>query len=269
MSRHASMQRHPTPEAVAPPGEARAQDGRALLACESLVIGYGGRPLLPPIDLRVEAGHMLLIVGRNGAGKSTLVRTLLGLLPPVGGQVRRSRQGLRMAYVPQAAALDEIVPVRAREVVDWGLLRGWGFLRPWLRHADREAVERGLGDVGAQSFKREPFRELSGGQKQRVLFARLLAAESEVVLLDEPTASMDMTSEQEAYERMAALARSGVAVIVVTHTVGLAARFASSALLLDRSDRHQTGLVLSGTLPEVFSHPQARDLFPGVEVGGP
>lgn len=235
----------------------------AALTCESLVIGHDGRALLPPIDLAIERGSMLLVVGRNGAGKSTLVRTLLGLSPPVSGRVRRARPDLRLAYVPQAAALDDIVPVRAREVVEWGLLRGWGFLRPPGRRG-REVVDRALADVGAGRFGRQPFRELSGGQKQRVLFARLLAGEAEVVLLDEPTASMDMTSEQEAYERMAALAAAGLAVVVVTHTVGLAARFATTALLLDRSDRHDRGLVLAGPVAEVLAHPTSRDLFPGI-----
>lgn len=235
----------------------------AAITCESLVIGHAGRALLPPIDLAIEPGRMLLVLGRNGAGKSTLIRTLLGLTPPVAGRVRRSRPDLRLAYVPQAAALDDIVPVRAREVVEWGLLRGWSFLGRGGR-SRREAVGRALSDVGADAFRRQPFRELSGGQKQRVLFARLLAGEAEVVVLDEPTASMDMTSEQEAYERMASLAEAGLAVVVVTHTIGLAARFAASALLLDRSDRHEGGLVMAGPVDEVLSHPTSVALFPGI-----
>jgi len=241
--------------------------GDVLLRCEGLVIGHRGRGLLPPFDLELRAGEVLLVVGRNGAGKSTLVRTLLGLQPPVRGRVRRARPGLPMAYVPQAAGLDEIVPVRAREVAGWGRLRGWEFLRPWPRRADRGQVARALADVRADGFARQRFRELSGGQKQRVLFARALAGGAELVLLDEPTASMDMAGEAEAYQQIAALAGRGLGVVVVTHTVGLAALHADRAVFLDRRDRER-GQVVSGPLAEVFAHPQFRHEFPGVSLDG-
>jgi zinc transport system ATP-binding protein len=238
---------------------------RPLLTCEGLVIGHRGRGLLPPFDLEVRRGEILLVVGRNGAGKSTLVRTLLGLLAPVRGQVRAARPDLRLAYVPQDAGLDEIVPVRAREVAGWGHLRGWRFLRPWLRRGERDEVARVMTEVQAEAFADQRFRELSGGQRQRVLFARALAGGAELVLLDEPTASMDMTSELDAYQRIAALAARGLGVVVVTHTVGLASRYARRAVFLDRRDRAR-GQVVSGPLAEVFAHDQFRHEFPGVSL---
>ncbi|HWM84505.1 MAG TPA: metal ABC transporter ATP-binding protein [Kofleriaceae bacterium] len=236
------------------------------LRCESLVIGHRGRAILPPFDLDIERGRLLLVVGRNGSGKSTLVETLLGLLPPVAGRVRPERPDLRLAYVPQAAGLDDIVPARAREVAGWGRLRWWSFLRPWQGRRDRVAVGQALVQANADRFAGQPFRELSGGQKQRVLFARLLGSEAEVVLLDEPTASMDMTSEQESYERMAAMAREQrLAVVVVTHTVSLARRHADWVLFLDRSE-DGTGLVLSGAPSHVFAEERFQRLFPGVSA---
>jgi zinc transport system ATP-binding protein len=234
------------------------------LRCQGLVIGHRGRGLLPPFDLDIERGKLLLVVGRNGTGKSTLVETLLGLLAPVSGRVRPERPDLRLAYVPQAAGLDDIVPARAREVAGWGRLRGWSFLRPLAGRADRAAVREALAQAHAEPFAGQLFRELSGGQKQRVLFARLLASGAEVVLLDEPTASMDMASEKEAYERMAAMARDQrLAVVVVTHTVSLARRHADWVLFLDRSE-DGAGLVLSGTPERVFAEERFQQLFPGV-----
>ena len=236
-----------------------------LLRCEDLVIGHRGRGLLPPFDLEVRRGEILLVVGRNGAGKSTLVRTLLGLLPPVRGRVRAARPELPLAYVPQEAGLDEIVPVSAREVAQWGRLRGWSFLRPRLGRAERAEVARVMGEVQADRFAGQRFRELSGGQRQRVLFARALAGGAELALLDEPTASMDMTSEAEAYHRISALAERGLGVVVVTHTVGLAALHAQRAVFLDRRDREK-GQVVTGPLAEVFAHPTFRHEFPGVSL---
>jgi zinc transport system ATP-binding protein len=241
------------------------EQGPPLVRCEGLVIGHRGKGLLPPFDLELLAGEIVLVVGRNGAGKSTLVRTLLGLLPPIDGRVRLARPELSMAYVPQAAGLDEIVPVRAREVAEWGRLRGWRFLRPWLSGRDRDEVSRAMADARADAFARQRFRELSGGQRQRVLFARALASGAEVALLDEPTASMDMTSEADAYEHIAELARRGLGVMVVTHTVGLASRHATRAVFLDRRDRER-GQVVAGPLAEVFGHPQFRYEFPGVAL---
>src|SRR5688500_8376789 len=126
-------------------GHAPAHDhaGHAVaLRTRGLVVGHRGRALLPPLDLVVERGHLLLVLGRNGSGKTTLIRTLLGLLPPVAGTIEWAADA-RPAYVAQAGALDVAVPVRARDVVAWGGLRGWDFARPWRRTAS-PAIADGL-----------------------------------------------------------------------------------------------------------------------------
>jgi zinc transport system ATP-binding protein len=233
------------------PYEGAAKEG-PLLRCEQLVIGYGGRALLPPIELEVARGSLVAVVGRNGAGKSTWLRTVLGLLPQVAGRCALAHPQIKLAYVPQATRLDPALPVRAREVVLWSRLRGLDFLRPWARANDRRAVDAALAAAGALDFADQPLRDLSEGQKQRVYFARMLAAEADVALLDEPTAAMDAVAERDAFEQLAALARENhMAIVVISHALDVAAQYASQVLFLDR----EHDLALSGAPGDVLAHP--------------
>jgi zinc transport system ATP-binding protein len=232
-----------------------------LLRCERLVIGHGGRPLLPPCDLTIRAGTLVMVVGRNGAGKTTFFRTVLGLLPPVSGTVRRA-PGVRVAYVPQVNALDRILPVRARDVVSWGLQSGWSFLAP--HKGMRAACDRALAQAGVPELGERFFPTLSEGQKQRVLMARMLAARPQIGFLDEPTAAMDAVAEEQAIAQLTGLAREqGLAIVVITHVLGLASRFADEMVFLDRDD----GVVASGPPPEVLAHPSFRRQFGVVNNG--
>jgi zinc transport system ATP-binding protein len=225
------------------------------LCCEQLVVGYKGRGILPPIDLDVNRGRILLIVGRNGAGKSTLLKTMLRLLPPVSGKVTFASKSLRLAYVPQASSIDDIVPVSGRDVVAWGRLRGNAFLRPMSTRADRDAVDDALETADALAFAKRPFRDLSGGQKQRILFARMLASGADVALLDEPTASMDIAAERDAYRRLRALATErSMAIAIVTHTISAAAEHADRALYIDTGKQPGEGIVVTGAPETVFRH---------------
>jgi zinc transport system ATP-binding protein len=241
-----------------------------LLRCEGLEIGHAGRALLPPLDLEIRRGRVLLVVGRNGAGKSTWLETLLGLVPPVRGRIARGQPPPRMAYIPQSAGLDEILPVRAGRVVSWGRLRRWSFLSPFAGRADRQACRDALAQAAAERLIDQPFHALSGGQQQRVLFARLLASEADLALLDEPTASMDVPGQTEAYERIAWLARArDMAVIVVSHTLGIAAAYADEVLFVDRSgeEREREGVVVRGTPDEVSAHPRFVRVFGAAALG--
>jgi zinc transport system ATP-binding protein len=234
-----------------------------VLRCERLVVGYGGRPLLPPADLEIRRGSLLMVVGRNGAGKTTFFRTVLGLLPPVSGAVRRA-PGARLTYVGQALALDRILPLRARDVVSWGRLSGWSFLKHPDPRRVRAACDRALADAGAAELADRPFRDLSEGQKQRVLLARMLVSEPDVSFLDEPTAAMDAVAEEQAITLLAKLAHERqMAIVVISHVLGLAARFADQMVFLDRDDR----VVVSGAPGEVLAHPSFMRQFGALEGG--
>jgi zinc transport system ATP-binding protein len=232
-----------------------------LVRCEQLVVGWQ-KPILPPIDLDIRRGRLLAVIGRNGSGKTTWFKTLLGLNAPLAGRVVKD-PALRVAYVPQVAQLDPILPVRARELVLWGRIRGWGFLRPWATHADREACARALAEAEATAFADKAYAELSEGQKQRVLFARMLASEGELALLDEPTAAMDPVAEREAYQRLARLAHEKQrAVVVISHSLGVAARYADDLLWLDGEGQR----VRHGAPAEVLADPDFCEQYGDVHV---
>jgi zinc transport system ATP-binding protein len=235
----------PPPPSVAAP----------LLSVRGLRVGHRGEAILPPIDLAIEAGRMLLVLGRNGSGKTTLVRTLLGLLPAVDGTVAWA-PGVRRAYVPQAGAIDPGVPVRAADVVAWGRLRGWSFLRPVPGPGDRGARERALRALGVDALAGRKLRDLSGGEVQRVLFARMLAGDTQLAVLDEPTAAMDPEGERAVYATLRGLAHErGLAVVVVTHAVSAALGASDRVLLLDPPR------VVQGTPAEVADDAAFHHLF--------
>jgi len=240
-----------------------------LLVTEALEVGFGGRALLPPIDLELRRGTLLLVLGRNGSGKTTLVRTLLGLAAPIAGRVRWA-PGVRRAYVPQAGAIDPAIPVRACDVTRWGTLRGWDFLRPW-RRTPHAVIDGALDEMGVGAVAHRPLRALSGGQVQRVLFARILAGGADVIVLDEPTAAVDAAGERTVYGNLARLARErGLAVVVVTHAVSATLGVCDEVLLLDRpdDDARAAGTVLRGLPGEVAASAPFRQLF-GVVAEAP
>jgi zinc transport system ATP-binding protein len=233
-----------------------------LVRCERLVVGYGRRALLPPFDLMIERGEVVLVVGHNGAGKTTFVRTLLGLLRPLSGIARR-RTGLRCTYVPQATAIDALVPLQVNELVRWGGLRGWSFLRPWSRLRAAPPPPASSSAPSIEGLRRRRFGELSGGQRQRVLLARLLAGDEELAVLDEPTASMDGPTSEATFASLRWLAAErGTTSIIVSHAAGIAVPHVDRIALLDPEG---VG-VLVGTPAELVAAPRFRGLFGGVAI---
>jgi zinc transport system ATP-binding protein len=218
--------------------------------CRNLVVGHRGVAILPPIDLSIGSGELWAVIGRNGSGKTTWLRTLLGLLPPVSGEVRFERARPRLTYLAQRQAFDDYYPLRVHEIVAMGTDRDRAcfFARP---RSSAEIVARSLARVGASDLAARPFRELSEGQKQRVLFARVAAAEPDLAVLDEPTSAMDLVAEREAWQLLERLRQeTQLALIVVSHFVGLAGSHADRLLLFDRDS--QAAVV--GSPAEVFSH---------------
>ena len=162
------------------------------LALRDVSLGYDGRVVLEHISLTVERGEFLALLGPNGAGKTTLLRGILGLLPVRTGRIEYGFDRLvnPPGYVPQRETLDPIFPLTVFEVVLMGTYARLAPLRPVGRR-QRQVATTCLAQVGLPTLGARPFWALSGGQKQRVLIARALAAEPEILMLDEPTSGVD------------------------------------------------------------------------------
>jgi zinc transport system ATP-binding protein len=205
-----------------------------------LSVDLGGRLVLRGVDLTIRRGEVVAVLGTNGSGKSTLVRTIVGLLPPARGQVAlfgtplsRFKQWRRIGYVPQRITAAGGVPATVAEVVSSGRLSRRTLFRP-LTKADRVAVDQALTVVGLADKKRDAVDELSGGQQQRVLIARALAAEPELLILDEPTAGVDRASQTVFTTAVRELVSHGTTVLLVSHDLGPMDELIDRAVVLRR-----------------------------------
>ena len=208
---------------------------RVLLSTDALRVGYNGTAILPPLTFSLQREELLALIGRNGQGKSTLLRTMLGLLPSVGGSVTW-QPGAHIGYVPQRSEVDLAVPMRVRDIVAMGMDHRWSLLRP-LRGV-RAKVHSVLEETGTANLIDQPFAALSGGQQQRVLVSRALCTDPDVLILDEPTNGMDLVAEHAAFDLFARLRHArDLALIVVSHHVSLLATRASHVLWVDRTEQ--------------------------------
>lgn len=231
--------------------------GPPLLRLRSLEAGHAGRAILPPISLDLLPGELWALLGPNGGGKTTLLRTVVGLLPPVGGAVERT-PGVAVGYVPQRASIDPAVPNRVIDLVRGGLDRNLSFLSPLSPRRRGDAVAGALAACGVEELTGEPFATLSEGQKQRVLLARALAGDPQVLVLDEPTSAMDRNAERSVLSLLARLRREReLGLIVVGHHVQALLAHATHAALLDKDAR----LALHGPWHEVAGSEAFVDRF--------
>ena len=194
-----------------------------LIELHEVQVGYHRAAVLPPVTLAIAAGDAVGIVGPNGSGKTTLVRTVLGLLPPLAGTIAfPGKHRPRFGYVPQRAAVDSSFPLTSFEVA---LMGRYGLIgaarRP--RPIDHQRTQEALSDVGVLDLRARPFHALSGGQRQRVLVARALAAEPEILVLDEPTTGMDLPSEHSMMSLLRSFTSRGIAVVLISHQLGAVA----------------------------------------------
>lgn len=197
-----------------------------VIGLRDVAVELAGRPILRGIDLSIESGEFVALLGANGSGKSTLVRTSLGLIRTTRGEVRLFdtplegfKQWHRVGFVPQRNAATSGVPASVWEVVAAGRLSRRRLITP-LRRTDRDAIDRAIAAVGLQGREDDGCATLSGGQQQRALIARALAGEPELLVLDEPTAGVDLLSQESFAEVLAHLKSSGTTIALVAHELG-------------------------------------------------
>ena len=204
----------------------------SLITCEKATFAYEGVPVVKDLDLQIEKGQYLCIVGENGSGKSTLVKGLLGLLRPVSGKVTFG-DGLRqteIGYLPQRVEWQPDFPASVWEVASSGC---HGL---WMNSKRRQQVEDNLGLMGVDHLAKRSFARLSGGQQQRVLLARALCATRSLLLLDEPVAGLDPVVTREMYDVIRMLHKErGLPVVMISHDIQAATQEADRILHLTSS----------------------------------
>ena len=235
--------------------DARNAAREPVVRLDGVTFAYGEHTVLEDVDLELAAGDFVSVIGPNGGGKTTLLRLILGLLEPDRGTVRlfgrppaRARQ--RIGYMPQFALLDAAFPVNVMDVVLMGRLGRGAPLGPF-RAADREVARRALADVELAGQERRPFADLSGGQRQRVLIARALACEPELLLLDEPTASLDPGVQDELYELLHRL-KERMTVVLVSHDVGTVSQHVDRIVCVNVRVAQHPSSAITGELEKLF-----------------
>jgi iron complex transport system ATP-binding protein len=235
----------------------------AFLSAQDLNVKLSGRLVLNDISFSLSSGHLVALVGPNGAGKTTLLRALAGLVSSdgavhVGGDAVSSltlrERARRFAYLPQGHIV--YWPLPARDIVALGRYPHGATDPARLTAKDTDAVRRAMQATDVMEFAERRVTELSGGERSRVALARVLAVEAPVILADEPTASLDPRHQIDVMKSLRTAADQGTLVMVVTHDLGLAARFADTVLVL--SDGR---LVSRGAPAEALSEQVVADVF--------
>ncbi len=207
------------------------------IQCENLTIGYESKVVQSNLNLSISQGDYVCIVGENGTGKSTLVKTFLGLLSPLSGNITLG-EGIKksdIGYLPQQTVVQKDFPASVWEIVLSGCLAHCG-LRPFYSKKEKTLAFENMKKMGIEDLQKKCYRELSGGQQQRVLLARALCATEKVLLLDEPVSGLDPKVSQELYEVIKNLNNEGITIIMISHDVKVASEYAKTILHLGKSN---------------------------------
>ncbi len=209
----------------------------SLINIKNISLSYENMTVIENLSFNVENGDYLCIVGENGSGKSTLVKALLSLKKPVNGSIEFG-DGLKqkeIGYLSQQTGAQRDFPASVKEVVLSGCLNSRGFLPFYSRKEYHRAI-RSMKRLGIDDLMNRSYRELSGGQQQRVLLARALCATKKLLLLDEPITGLDPMAAAELYELISKINKSGVTVIMVTHDISAALKYANNVLCMREND---------------------------------
>ena len=232
------------------------EQSEAIVIFENVSIGYERSPILQDLNLSIKRGGFVGLLGPNGSGKTTLFKTILRIIPPLTGRIMYP-DGIppRFGYVPQRESLDSIFPLRIKEIVLMGTYGSGRAFSP-ISRAEREWAMSCLEKVGLQDLARKPYSALSGGQKQRVLIARALTSRPDFLLLDEPTAGVDVTAEKAILDTISRIRQElQLTVMMVSHHLRSMRELASQIIWI-----HE-GNAFSGGADEMLSSSKIEQIF--------
>ena len=203
----------------------------AQISCKKLSVGYGSNVLVKNLSFSVNKGDYLYILGDNGSGKTTLMQTLLHLIKPISGSITTG-DGLlsdEIGYLPQQTEAQKDFPASVREIVLSGNQSRCG-KRPFYNKEEKQLAKDNMKKMGIYELRKRCYRELSGGQQQRVLLARALCATQKMLLLDEPVTGLDPKVSVEMYELIEELHKEGITIIMISHDMEAAVKYATHIL---------------------------------------
>ena len=204
------------------------------IKCNNLSVGYNNNALHKNINFTIPEGSYACIIGDNGAGKSTLIKTILGLIPPINGNITMGEglSSVDVGYLPQQTQVQKDFPASVYEVVLSGCLNKIGF-RPFYNKSEKKLAKDMLEKLNISHLIKKSYSELSGGQQQRVLLARALCATNKILLLDEPTAGLDIATTKEFYKLIKSLNDEGITIIMITHNLNEAISDADTVICIN------------------------------------
>lgn len=223
------------------------------IVLDNVSCGYQRGHVLTGVDLHIPGGQFVGLVGPSGAGKTTLLRTMVGLVPRVQGRVEVGGRAItpgvspaNVGYVPQVGMIDWSFPVTVENVVVMGKLRQMGWL-PWPSRQDKRDVAAMLDRLGIAHLGSRQIRDLSGGQQQRTFLARALISNPEILILDEPTASVDIRTRDEILHLLAEINDTGITIVITTHELNSLAAHLPWVVCVNR------GIVAQGSPERIFT----------------
>ena len=210
-----------------------------IFECKDVTLRYENKVVAKNLNFKIDQGDYLCVVGENGTGKSTLIKTLLGLIKPLNGEVIANVQGKNhkgVGYLPQQTQAQKDFPASVWEVVLSGVLNN-DHRCPFYNKKDKAEAEKNMEKLNILDLKKRCYRELSGGQQQRVLLARALCATDSVLILDEPVTGLDPAASMELYETIKDLnKKENVTIIMVSHDIKNALNYATHILHLEQEN---------------------------------
>ncbi|PID28401.1 MAG: hypothetical protein CSB55_05380 [Candidatus Cloacimonadota bacterium] len=229
----------------------------AIIEFSDVWFSYNNSVVLEDINLKIERNDFFAVIGSNGGGKTTLLKLILGILKPDSGIVtidgQKAGEKNIIGYVPQYSEFDNSFPIKVREVVLSGLVQRKSFF-PYYSDKEIKKAEESLEVLGVSQVGKKIFHNLSGGQKQRVLMARALISKPEILILDEPTASVDHSVEQDIFEHLKKI-NDNMTIVMVTHDLGFVSSYVNKAACLNRKIHvHNTSEINRDSVFEMYQN---------------
>lgn len=237
-----------------------------IIEMQNLFFHYRGQEVLQDIHLTIEEGDFVTIIGPNGGGKTTLIKIILGLIRPTAGTVlvqgkRPGSNGTVIGYVPQYIKHNQSFPASALDVVLMGKYHPLKRLRFLSRKEDVREAYRALEKLGVDKVAKRKISDLSGGQRQRVLIARALVTNPELLVLDEPTASLDTKGQTDFYELLKEL-NEKLTIVVVSHDLLIVSSYAKSIVCVNKRLHYHRTVGTTGELMEAFYSCSVEEVCP-------